>query len=120
MEYFIFKLIKGSVILFIVLIIGLFLLAPFIHYSTTRGGEHTGFVTAIQRSGVIVSNYRVYFKTDNSSSQEDTYCVNRENKDLADKLRVANEKSEKITIQYEGVRAFGLGPCEGEEIIGIK
>jgi hypothetical protein len=44
------------------------LTTPFIRYSTTRAGEHTGFVTAVEQEGLLFPNYQVYFKTDKSSS----------------------------------------------------
>ncbi len=52
------------------------LIVPFvgIHYETGRG-EHTGFVTAIETSGIIWKTGTAYVKTDAQSSQEDVYCV---------------------------------------------
>lgn len=104
---------------FIVIMFLLFFSTPFWKYDTTRNGEHSGFVTAIEQQGVIFSNYRVYFKTDNSSSQEDVYCVNRANKELADILKQKNLAREQVTIQYEGVRAWGMGLCD-VEILGVR
>ena len=42
---------------------------------TTTDGEHTGFVTAVEKNGAFWKTGRVYIKSDLSSSQEDIYCV---------------------------------------------
>lgn len=88
----------------------------FFAYNTERGGSHSGYVTAVDQSGLVFHNYDVYFKTDLSSSQEDLYCVNRSNQQLADQLRNYVLTGEKVTISYSGNRAIGLGLCSLEEI----
>jgi len=85
-------------------------------FSQVGVGEHSGYVTAIDERGYIFQNYDVYFKTDTESSQEDMYCVSINNQELANQLRAAQEKRERITIKYHGVRGFNFGACEGTEI----
>lgn len=102
------------------IIIGLIALAPFVHFSNKGVGHHTGLVTAIDQKGFLFTNYQVFFKTDASSSQEDTYCVNRNNNEVADQLKDANKNKKKVTITYRGVRGLGLGLCDSEEIEKVE
>lgn len=55
--------------------IGLAALFSAIHFSSAGQGSHTGFVTAVEQEGYIYRNYRVYVKTDLSSSQEDIHTL---------------------------------------------
>lgn len=89
---------------------------PFVHFTSLGSGNHTGYITAVDQRGILFQNYQVYFKTDNSSSQEDIYCVHRDNQDLVNTLKDASTQGKKVTISYEGVRAIGLGLCDGAEI----
>lgn len=60
--------------------------------------QHTGYVTAIEQSSIIGVT-KVFFKTDNSSSQEDIYCVKEETQ-LIPILQNASANSYKVTIKY--------------------
>lgn len=100
----------------LLIILGLILVAGAIRFDPTYKGNHTGYVTAIEQTGIIFPNYTIYFKTDNSSSQEDTYCVNRNSNALLDELREVSKKRKLVTVVFEGVRGFGLGLCHGVEI----
>jgi hypothetical protein len=106
-----------GIIVFVILLIPI---APAIHYDTTSAGEHTGFVTAVQQEGFFFHNYKVFFKTDNQSSQEDTYCVQEWDKSLADNLRTANTSRQLITIHYEGVKGLGYNLCGYQRIMDFK
>jgi hypothetical protein len=61
-------------------------------------GTHTGYVTAIEKTGVIWKTGGVYFKTSMESTQEDHYCV--ENNDLYKKLEEKSLNKENITIEF--------------------
>ena len=100
----------------IVFFVGLIIILPFIHLSSVGNGQHTGYVTAVDYRGYFFPNYEVYFKTDVSSSQEDVYCVSRDDKAIADTLKKAAQTKERITISYYGVKAFGIGICYGTRI----
>lgn len=104
----------------VVLIGGINIFLASIHYNTTRAGEHTGYITAVEQGGVLFHNYRVYFKTDNSSSQEDTYCINDDNEALAKQTRLAVMTKNPVRIQYEGVRGIGFGLCDDDEITNVS
>lgn len=105
-----------------VIVIFLVLLAPsvFIRFQSIGQGTHTGYVTAVDQRGYIFKNYDVYFKTDNSSSQEDLYCVNRANEQLVMALKQASRDRKLVTIGYKGVRAIGLGLCGHTEIYRME
>lgn len=100
--------------------LGTLLLLTGIKFSGTGNGSHTGYITAVESSGYIFRNYVVYVKTDLSSSQEDKYCVHRDNSSLADTLKKAAKLKVKITVNYHGVRGIGFGLCDGEQIDTIE
>lgn len=90
-----------------------------LHINTGKG-EHTGFVTAVERSGVVWKTGTVYVKTDLSSSQEDKYCVTDDAVYL--RLEEASRNKEKLTLQHKSYFATGIYECGSEEAIvyGIK
>ncbi len=53
--------------------------ANFAIFQTPDSGQHTGFVTSVEKTGFIIQTYTVYIKTDPQSSQEDSYCVTNPN-----------------------------------------
>lgn len=64
-------------LVFMILMVFVTTLAPFlggIHYELGRG-EHNGYITATEKSGLFWQTGRAYLKTDTQSSQEDVYCV---------------------------------------------
>lgn len=111
--------IMGCVGLVVLLVILFLLFVPF-KFSTLGVGEHSGFITAVDQRGIIFRNYDIYFKTDNSSSQEDEYCINRNNTALIEEVKAANKARKQVTIHYEGVRGIGWGLCNGAEIKSIE
>jgi len=108
------------VVLGIIGIVLFLVLAPFVHLSSLGSGNHSGYVTAVDQRGYIFRNYTVYFKTDNSSSQEDVYCVRENETAKADALRVASKNRQRVTLNYRGVRGFGLGLCDNAEVVSIE
>lgn len=110
---------KVMSIIIVLFVGGVILMSPFVRYSTERGGRHTGYITAVDQEGILFPNYQVFVKTDRSSSQEERYCVNRNNKELGEKLQRLSEQAEPVTIKYDGVRGIGLGLCRGEEIYEV-
>lgn len=106
------------VLVAVILIVG-FVLFDSVSLNTERGGSHTGYVTAVDQDGVFFTNYQVYVKTDNSSSQEDIYCVNRSNKALIDELRTYSKSRALVTVNYSGNIGIGLGLCHIEEIRSV-
>jgi hypothetical protein len=89
------------------------------HYETGRG-NHSGYITAVQKQGLIFKTGRAYVKTDLSSSQEDVYCV--EGDDVLQRLEQMAENKEKGTFQYKHYFSAGVTHCDGEGdiIYGVK
>jgi hypothetical protein len=63
---------SGGYLLFFFIVIALLFTANF---HVPNSGQHTGYVTSVEQSGLIWKTWTVYIKTDPQSSQEDTYCV---------------------------------------------
>jgi len=91
-----------------------------IHINTDAEGSHTGFVTAVERSGIFVKNYRVYFKTSKNQSQEDVYCVRQDDYKLADELRESSRSDKEITIHYTGESGLGFHLCSQDKITSFE
>ena len=108
--------IAGMIIVYILFVIGIM----GIRLSSTGIGEYRGYITAVDQTGLIYQNYKVYFKTDNSSSQEDVYCINRANLALIEKAKAVNKARQLITVTYKGIRGYGWDLCRGEELQTIE
>lgn len=81
----------------------------------TGQGQQTGYITAVEKTGVFFKTWTAYVKTDTTSTQEDSYCV----KDpaiiaqlLADSSSVAH-----VTIDYYSVLSPGVTNCNHESDI---
>jgi hypothetical protein len=79
---------------------------------TTTDGEHTGFVTAVEKNGAFWKTGRVYIKSDLSSSQEDIYCV--ENQEVFNSLKDKSVNKEKVTVVFHDEAAVAPWRCGGE------
>lgn len=88
------------------------------HKDTGRG-EHTGYVTAVEKEGVFWKTGRAYIKTDNSSSQENDYCVIDEG--IYQKLQELARTKQPVTITHQSWFISGWKSCnnEGAIIIGV-
>lgn len=84
------------------------------HHETTVG-EHTGYVTAIERSGLYFKTIRAYVKTDPQSSQEDEYCV--VDPEVYSKLEEMSRKKTQITISFLSWIVSGWKNCSGEDAV---
>ena len=114
---FVANLIAGFIIFMIILAICFACWG--IRLSQVGEGEHSGYITAVDQRGYIFRNYDVFFKTDNSSSQEDTYCVDRNDKELVKQAQEANKTRKQVTVHYHGVRGIGFDLCYGSQIDSI-
>jgi hypothetical protein len=104
MKYFI------GIVLFLAVVFGIpaYAVIHGIHYQTAKG-EHTGYVTAVEKSGIIWKTGTAYFKTDTSSSQEDVYCVTDE--DVFNQLVETSRNKAKVTISFKDYLAKGISNC---------
>ena len=117
------KYIGHTIIGFIV--VGLLILTFVIPYTgwhiVTSNGEHKGFITSAETTGLVFKTHTVYVKTDTQSSQEDSYCVVDD--EVFKKLKDAVETKEPITVVYIDWFSRGIANCNGElagVITGIK
>lgn len=109
-----------SALIIVLMIVGGIAGLSLIHYDPTRGGQHNGYVTAIEQGGIIYHNWSIYFKTDNSSSQEDLYCVMENDTELVKQLKEFNKNKTPVVINYEGVRGLGWDLCGPQRITSVK
>lgn len=84
-----------------------------IYVPIVKDGEHTGYITATQTS--YWGNYNVYFKTELESSQEDIYCIRKDNP-LIKEARRYREDGKRVTISYVGYFFHKATDC-GYQII---
>jgi hypothetical protein len=83
--------------------------------TTLTNGSHVGIVTAVEKSGVIWKTWDVYVKTDATSSQEDTYCV--EDDDVISTIRAANLTRKKVELIYHDEFFIAPWRCGSSPII---
>ncbi len=110
-----FFIVLGIVIIGLVFLLGVFIF-PFtgLHVETGKG-EHTGYVTAIEKSGLIWKTGTAYFKSDAQSSQEDLYCVADES--VYAQLQDASKNKTKVTVKHHSYMMPGVTMCNGEPAI---
>ena len=85
------------------LVIGLLIIAVIASFFTVNfhipnSGQHTGYVTSVEQSGIIWKTWTVYIKTDPQSSQEDTYCVT--DPKTITVLQSAETEKSSVTVNY--------------------
>lgn len=116
----IFGCLSALFVIVIVALVGVFIFVS-IKIPLGNTGSHTGYVTAVEREGVFYKKYRVYFKTDTSSSQEDEYCVENSQEQLALSLEKRAETKKLTVLKYKENFILGVfnGYCE-IEITGYK
>ena len=68
------------------------------NFHIPNSGQHTGYVSAVEQSGIIWKTWTVYIKTDPQSSQEDTYCVT--NPSVVRQLQSASIERTLVTVHY--------------------
>ncbi len=88
----------GGAMLGLVAFIVCITLAFTANFHIPNSGQHTGYVTSVEQSGIIWKTWTAYVKTDPQSSQEDSYCVTDPNV-VRDLQSAATEKSS-ITVYY--------------------
>lgn len=105
----------GAIVMFVAIIWAVFIL-PFtgLHIDT-GSGEHTGYITAVERNGLIWKTGTAYIKTDVSSSQEDLYCVI--DPEVYAKLEELSRTQSKVTVKYHSWLVAGITNCNGEGAI---
>ena len=98
-----------------VIVVVLFLGLSLSHIGSTNQGQHTGYISAVEKSGLIWKTWRAYVKTDPQSSQEDDYCV--EDDAIVSALQSAQESRKIVTVSYSLPRLVFKWQCGGESSI---
>lgn len=107
---FLFGLLAAAAVVWLVLVV------PFTGAHIHIGaGEHTGYVTAVEKTGIFFKTGTAYIKTDVSSSQEDSYCVT--DPAVYAQLQQASESRQKITVQFFSWMISGAAHCNGESAV---
>lgn len=92
-----------------------------VNFPTKKNNEHVGFITAVEEDSVLGSTMaKVYVKTDLSSSQEDTYCINGSDADLKQKARDYASEKKNVIIKYDSYFNENPWRCSGDTITGLN
>ena len=97
----------GLLVLFVVFVVPI----RGFHYETGRG-QHTGYITAVEKTGVFFKTGTMYFKTDAQSSQEDKYCFTNQYTELA--LDQYSRSRTQVVVSYYSWLSAGIANCAGE------
>src|ERR1035437_6454435 len=89
------KKIIASIILVVLAVLFLY---SFAFFQIPNSGQHTGYVTSVEKSGIIFKTWIAYVKTDPQSSQEDTYCIT--DPDTLISLQSYEKERLPITVYY--------------------
>lgn len=95
----------------IVIILPIFLIGVGWHYETGNG-EHTGFITAVEKTGIFFKTNTIYLKTDTQSSQEDQYCV--VDQEVFNKLKEYVTNKQHVNVYYVSWFTNGVAYCRGD------
>lgn len=89
------------------------LILPFFGFHIiTTNGEHIGYITAIEKTGIFSKTYTAYVKTDTQSSQEDSYCV--ADPSLVPAIASFAESKTRVRITYFDWLSKGIARCDHE------
>lgn len=109
--------IGAIIVVLIVIAIGYFIFVfPFTSWKyETSAGNHTGYVTAVEKSGLIWKTGTAYVKSDTQSSQEDQYCII--DPSVYAQLTAASEVKAHVTVGYVDWLHKAVQVCNGESAI---
>lgn len=102
-----------SVSSIILLLVFVFLPSIFVPIWGSSNGSYTGYVTAVETSGVIWQTNSAYVKTDLTSSNEDKFCFLDES--LFEVLKEKSTKKEKMTITYSNPLIVWAWDCKSSD-----
>ncbi len=81
----------------------------------TGAGDHTGYITAVETSGLFWKTNTVYLKTNTTSTQEDAYCV--VDQTVFDSLQAASVGTTHVNVHFINWFMAGFEVCGNEEPI---
>lgn len=93
----------------------------FIAFIGRADGQHQGFVTAVETTGVVFSVDSVYVKTDLATTQEDKYCVT--DPAIRAQLDEAMKSKRPVTLKYHNdliVFAWDCSAYASSIIVGVE
>ena len=107
----------GTVIAMVSIIIlyAIFVL-PFTGWHLVTGaGDHTGYITAVEQTGIFFKTGTAYLKTSTQSTQEDAYCVI--DPTVYDQLQADSVSGVHVNVHYHSWAVAGVTKCNGEDAI---
>ena len=112
LDYQNMKKIIASIISIVFVVLFLYLFAFF---QIPNSGQHTGYITSVEKSGIIFKTWMAYVKTDPQSSQEGTYCIT----DSDTLINLQNYEKERlpITVYYSAPIILWKWQCENKSSI---
>ncbi len=89
---------------------------------TVSNGTHSAQITAVQLDGLLFKTYTVYVKSDVSSSQEESYCIDESHLDIVPSLIQASKDRRKVVITYRDEFIVAPWRCQTSSgrIIGLS
>ena len=99
----------ASVVLIVLVVLFFY---SFAFFQIPNSGQHTGYVTSVEKSGIIFKTWMAYVKTDPQSSQEDTYCVT--DPDALISLQNYEKERLPITVYYSAPMILWKWQCENK------
>ena len=109
------KLIYSGITIVVVIVV-LFLLSICLgSFRVPNSGQHTGYVSSVEQSGIIWQTWTAYIKTDPQSSQEDAYCVT--DPDVVSELQEDGASRTLVTMDYSAPLYVWKWQCGNEPSI---
>jgi hypothetical protein len=84
-------------------------------FHVPNSGQHTGYVSSVEQSGIIWKTWTAYIKTDPQSSQEDRYCVT--DPDAVSELQGDGASRTLVTVDYSAPLYVWKWQCGSEPSI---
>lgn len=104
----------GILVFILIIVLPIYWMVAGWHLQTSEG-DHTGYITAVERTGIFFKTDTAYVKTDPQSSQEDAYCV--VDPKVFDQLKAASQTKENVTVSFISWFAAGIKNCKGEDAV---
>lgn len=112
----VFRVMFVAIITFVV---PLFVVIPVVEvvgiHIGTGGGDHTGYITSVEKTGLFFKTGTAYLKTSTQSTQEDAYCVIDDA--VYSQLQEDSISGVQVNVTYHSVIAAGIKECNGEAAI---
>ena len=109
------KNIRNIAILALVAIGAVLFVYFFAMFQTPNSGQHAGYITAVEESGLLFHTWIAYVKTDPQSSQEDAYCVT-DSRVIASLQSDAEDRTP-VTVYYAAPVMIWKWQCESPSSI---